>query len=134
MGFSSLARGSDTPSPVQLALRLINNLPNKLTQAFRVIILADTAFGSVIFLQGVRKRRYAAIVGVRYDRKLEDGRARVRPLQAGTTGAPGWFVLPRNDFLVVPQAGRQIGETICPLHSPPQGQYHHLVGEAPLGD
>jgi hypothetical protein len=44
---------------------LINTLPNKLTQAFRVVILADTAFGSVAFLQGVRKRRYAAIVGVR---------------------------------------------------------------------
>jgi hypothetical protein len=67
-------RGKDAASPAQLALRLIDTLPNKLTQAFRVVILADTAFGSVAFLQGVRKRRYAAIVGVRCDRKLEDGR------------------------------------------------------------
>jgi hypothetical protein len=67
-------RGKDTPSPAQLALRLIDTLPKKLTQAFRVIILADTAFGSVAFLKGVRKRRYAAIIGARYDRKLADGR------------------------------------------------------------
>jgi hypothetical protein len=67
-------RGKDTPSPAQLALRLIDTLPHQLTQAFRVIVLADTGFGSVDFLKGVRKRRYAAIVGVRYDRKLTDGR------------------------------------------------------------
>ncbi len=67
-------RGKDTPSPAQLALRLIDTLPNQLTKAFRVIVLADTGFGSVSFLQGIRKRRYAAIVGVRYDRKLTDGR------------------------------------------------------------
>lgn len=58
-------RGKDTPSPAQLALRLIDTLPKKLTQAFRVIVLADTAFGSVDFLKGVRQRRYPAIVGVR---------------------------------------------------------------------
>jgi hypothetical protein len=46
-------RGKDTPSPAQLALRLIETLPKKLAQAFRVIILADTAFGSVAFLKGV---------------------------------------------------------------------------------
>lgn len=67
-------RGKNAPSPAQLALRLIDTLPNNLTKAFRLLILADTAFGSVAFLQGVRKRRYAAIVGVRYNRKLADGR------------------------------------------------------------
>ncbi len=40
----------------------------------QVIILADTAFGSAAFLKGVGKRRYAAIIGVRYNRKLADGR------------------------------------------------------------
>lgn len=67
-------RGKDTPSPAQLALRLIDTLPKKLTKAFRVIVLADTAFGSVDFLKAVRQRRYPAIVGVRCDRKLQDGR------------------------------------------------------------
>jgi hypothetical protein len=38
------------------------------------MILADTAFGSVEFLHGIRKLKYHAIVGVRVDRKLVDGR------------------------------------------------------------
>ncbi len=33
-----------------------------------------------------------------------------------------WLYLKRDGF---PR------ETICPLHSAPQGQYHHLVGETP---
>ena len=68
-------RGVRAPQALLNAgLRLIGTLPKKLTKAFRVIILADTAFGSVDFLKGVRKRRYAAVVGVRYNRKLQDGR------------------------------------------------------------
>ena len=39
-----------------------------------MIVLVDTAFGSVDFLKGVRQRRYPAIIGVRCDRKLQDGR------------------------------------------------------------
>jgi hypothetical protein len=38
------------------------------------MILADTAFGSIEFLHGIRQLKYHAITGVRYDRKLEDGR------------------------------------------------------------
>lgn len=67
-------RGKGAPSAAQLAIRLIDTLPQKLTQAFRVVILADTAFGSMAFLQAMRKRRHALIVGVRWDRKLADGR------------------------------------------------------------
>jgi len=67
-------RGKGTPSAAQLAVRLIDTLPLKLVQAYRVIVLADTAFGSVEFLKAMRKRRYSLIVGVRCDRKLADGR------------------------------------------------------------
>lgn len=67
-------RGKGSPSAANLAIRLIRTVPQKLTRAFRVIILADTAFGSVEFLQAMRQRRYPVIVGVRYDRKLSDGR------------------------------------------------------------
>ncbi|WP_088894793.1 transposase [Leptolyngbya ohadii] len=67
-------RGKGTPSAAQLAVRLINTLPKNLMQAYRVIVLADTAFGSVEFLKAMRKRRYPLIVGVRCDRKLSDGR------------------------------------------------------------
>jgi hypothetical protein len=68
-------RGKHQRTAVQLAIRLIGTLPQPLTRAFRVIVLADTAFGSVEFLKAMRKRRYAVIVGVRYDRKLSDGRS-----------------------------------------------------------
>ncbi len=39
-----------------------------------MIILADTAFGSVEFIHGVRKFRYHAVTGVAINRKLVDGR------------------------------------------------------------
>ncbi|WP_084782520.1 transposase [Leptolyngbya sp. O-77] len=67
-------RGKHQRTAVQLAIRLIGSLPPALTSAFRVVILADTAFGSVAFLKAMRKRRYSVIVGVRCDRKLADGR------------------------------------------------------------
>lgn len=67
-------RGKGKPSAANLAIRLIRTVPRKLTCAFRVVILADTAFGSVEFLKAMRKCRYCVIVGVRYDRKLADGR------------------------------------------------------------
>jgi Transposase DDE domain len=69
-----LWRGKGNPSAAHLAIRLIDTLPKPLVRAFRVIILADTAFGSVEFLKAMRKRRHPVIVGVRYDRKLSDGR------------------------------------------------------------
>lgn len=67
-------RGKDTLSPAQLGLRLVKGLPKLLTKHFRVMILVDTAFGSVEFLHGVRKLKYHAIAGVRCDRQLVDGR------------------------------------------------------------
>jgi len=40
-----------TASPAQMALRMVRNLPKKLTQKFQVKILADTAFGTLVFYQ-----------------------------------------------------------------------------------
>lgn len=98
-------RGKGNRTPVQLALRLLDSLPSSLTRAFRVMILADTAFGSVRFLKGVRQRRHAAIVGVRGDRHLADGR-QLRHLckqgqQVRLTDLPfpvtiAWFYLKRD--------------------------------------
>ncbi len=68
-------RGKNYPSPAQLGLRLVQGLPKVLTKHFRVMILVDTAFGSVEFLHSVRKLKYHAIAGLRCDRKLEDGRS-----------------------------------------------------------
>lgn len=38
-------------------------------------MLADSAFGSIAFLEGVRELQFHAITGIRSDRKLTDGRS-----------------------------------------------------------
>jgi hypothetical protein len=63
-----------TPSPAQLGLRLLRRLPKILTQHFEVLVLTDTAFGSNEFVTRVRQLKHHALVGVRCNRKLEDGR------------------------------------------------------------
>ncbi|MDZ4876603.1 MAG: IS701 family transposase ISAcma37 [Chroococcidiopsis cubana SAG 39.79] len=82
-------RGKGTDSPAQLGLKLVKSLPSVLTKHFKVMILADTAFGSIEFLHGIRKLKYHAIVGVRVDRKLVDGRI-LRHLHK--RGQQVWFV------------------------------------------
>lgn len=67
-------RGKGTTSPAQLGLKLVQRLPKSLTSTFQVMILADTAFGSIEFLHGIRQLKYHAITGVPIDRKLVDGR------------------------------------------------------------
>jgi hypothetical protein len=68
-------RGKDTPSPALLGLKLVKGLPQVLTKRYQVMILVDTAFGTVDFLHGIRKLKYHAIAGVRCDRQLIDGRS-----------------------------------------------------------
>ncbi|MBD2122323.1 transposase [Trichocoleus sp. FACHB-262] len=67
-------RGKDTTSPAHLGLHLVRQLPRWLRQTFRLVVLADTAFGSVDFLKGLRKLKLHAVTGVRYDRLLQDRR------------------------------------------------------------
>ncbi len=67
-------RGNGQPSAAQLGLTLVRQLPKWLKRAFNVRVLADATFGSVDFLQGIRQLKLHAITGVRYDRKLSDGR------------------------------------------------------------
>jgi hypothetical protein len=66
-------RGKGTSSPAQLGLKLVKCLPKKLTKHFQVMILVDTAFGSVEFLHGVRKLKYHVIAGIACTRKLTSG-------------------------------------------------------------
>jgi hypothetical protein len=68
-------RGKGTPSPTQLGLRLLRSLPKSLTRHFQVLVLADTAFGTIAFIEGVRELQFHAITGIRRDRKLADGRS-----------------------------------------------------------
>lgn len=57
--------GIDTASPARLGLRLVQGLPKALTQHFQVLILVDTAFGSVEFLTGIRRLKHHANAVVR---------------------------------------------------------------------
>ncbi|QXE26221.1 hypothetical protein B6N60_04952 [Richelia sinica FACHB-800] len=82
-------RGKGTPSPARLGIKLVKTLPKSLTKHFRVVILADTAFGSVEFLHAMRQLKYHAITGLSSQRKLVDGR-RLRLLHK--RGQQVWLV------------------------------------------
>ncbi len=99
-------RGKNTPSPAQLGLKLVRSLPKSLTEYFQVMILVDTAFGSVEFLHGVRKLKYHAIAGVRFDRQLVDGRClkqlhkrgqQVRLMGLKFSVSVSWYYLKRDN-------------------------------------
>jgi hypothetical protein len=67
-------RGKGEASASQLALKLLRQLPKGLMQRYEVLVLADGGFGNIHFLAGVRKLGLDAVVGMRCDRHLEDGR------------------------------------------------------------
>lgn len=71
-------RGKGTTSPAKLGLKMVKSLPKKLTKHFQVMVLVDTAFGTVQFLQGVRNKKYHVIAGIACTRKLIDGRCVAR--------------------------------------------------------
>ncbi len=70
----TIYRGKETTSPADLARRLLCTLPNILKRAFNIMILADSGFSSINFLKTVRKLKLHALVGIRNNRKLVDGR------------------------------------------------------------
>lgn len=83
-----LWRGKGSASPGMLALKLLRTLPKALTARYRVMVLADSGFCSVEFLEGVRRLGHHAVVGVRTDRRLTDGR---RLDQANSRGERVWL-------------------------------------------
>jgi len=99
-------RGKNAPTQAQLGLRLVQSLPKALTANFQVLILVDTAFGSVEFLRGVRKLKFHVIAGRRCDRKMVDGRSvaqlhrrgqQVRLLGLKFPVSVSWYYLKRDD-------------------------------------
>lgn len=68
-------RGKGHLSPADLGARLLMTLPRLLKKAFRIMVLADAAFGTIPFLKTVRRLKLHALVGVKKTRKLVDGRA-----------------------------------------------------------
>jgi hypothetical protein len=68
-------RGKGHPSPNQLACKLLATVPRSLTERFKVVVLADTEFGTPGLIAAVRQRKWRAVVGMKGNRKLEDGRS-----------------------------------------------------------
>jgi Transposase DDE domain len=79
-------RGKGHPSPGQLACKLLASVPSQLTQGRVVIVQADTEFGSAMFINAVHRRAWRAVVGLRCNRKLSDGRTLKQLYRSGKRG------------------------------------------------
>jgi Transposase DDE domain len=102
-------RGKGTVTPAQLGLKLLRTLPKKLQRRFRVLVLADTGFSSVEFMNGVEKLRdFQAIVGIPKSRLMANGKAiktitkkgqqvQIQRFEKMVTAS--WFYLERNGKL-----------------------------------
>lgn len=102
-------RGKGYPSPSDLACKLLGTVPTQLTQGKTVIVLADTEFCTVKFFNAVRAKSWRIVVGVRNNRKLQDGRTVKQLYRHGKRGQQillegltqpltiSWFWLKRAD-------------------------------------
>jgi len=66
-------RAKGEASATELALKLLRTLPKPLLR-FEPLVLADAGFGTTTFLVGVKRLGLDAVVGMRKDRRLADGR------------------------------------------------------------
>ena len=101
--------GKGTPSPPQLACKLLARVPKILTKRCTVVVLADTEFGTVEFLNAVQKRRWRAVVGMRCTRLMDNGNPLKSLYRHGKRGQQvrlvgmdarltvSWFWLKRSD-------------------------------------
>lgn len=117
LGVSGYIGARGKKSPVQLSLRLLGTLPKVLTQRFHVLVLVDTAFGSIDFLKGMRRMKFHAIAGVRIDRRLASGRTVAQVKSRGQrvylegVNFPvtlSWFWLKKDDGTFI--------ATVCDFH------------------
>lgn len=67
--------GKGYVSPSQLACKLLAQVPSALSNDRTVIVLADTEFETVDFIAAVKKQTWRAVVEMRCNRKLVDGRS-----------------------------------------------------------
>lgn len=79
-----LWRGKGEKALSLLALRLLASLPPWLPKAFRLLVVADAAFGALRFLAGARAMGPEVIVGMRRDRKTVGGLALSQPRRQGS--------------------------------------------------
>lgn len=128
-------RGKETPSPAQLGLKLVQSLPKALTQHFQVMILVDTAFGSIEFLHGIRQLKYHAIAGVRCDRAPRRWTHCGTVVQTRATGKTSWNKISCIPVMVLSQAReREIRQTLCPFYKSSQAKHYQLVGKASMAN
>ncbi|MBW4419466.1 MAG: transposase [Myxacorys californica WJT36-NPBG1] len=80
-------RGKGQASPAQLACKLLASVSPRLAAGAPVIVLADTEFGTIEFLQAVHNRGWRAVVGMRWNRKLQDGSNLKQLYRHGKRGA-----------------------------------------------
>lgn len=80
-------RGKGEASASELALVLLRSLPRSLAERFDILVLADGGFGDKTFLEGVRKLGLRAVVGMRQDRWLDDGR-QLKEVRSGERVTP----------------------------------------------
>ena len=62
-------KGKHTPSPVTLALEMLQTVPDDIRRRFRVRVLADSGFEAAVFLDEVRQLGFEFVVGVRNNRR-----------------------------------------------------------------
>jgi hypothetical protein len=102
-------RGKGHPTVVDLACKMLANVPSSLTQGRTVLVQGDTEFGTIDLISAVRQRGWIPIVGMRNNRKLTDGRSlnqlyrhAKRGVQVYLVGFPfpvtvSWFWLKRAE-------------------------------------
>ena len=64
-------QGKYTPTPVTLALNMLEEVPDFVGKRFRVRVLADSGFEASAFLDKVRELGFEFIVGVRSNRRTD---------------------------------------------------------------
>ena len=62
-------KGKGTPTPVTLALQMLNDVPEAIRKRFKIRVLADSGFEAAVFLDEVRQLDFEFVVGVRATRR-----------------------------------------------------------------
>jgi hypothetical protein len=68
-------RGKDTPTPTQLAIKLLRQIPKAWRERFKIRVLADAGFSTTELIPQAQLLGFEVIMSVRCDRTLQDGRS-----------------------------------------------------------
>ena len=68
-------RGKGTPTPTQLALKLLRQIPQAWRERFKIRVLADAGFGSTELIPGAQKLGFEVLMSICCDRTLADGQS-----------------------------------------------------------